>query len=451
VKEFDVNGLQVILRPIGSTNHVIAAKLFIKGGVAAMPEGVSPAVEQLALQVPPLSGPEGMSKAVYRRLIDRMVTGILPDAGRDFSNMTLRCIDEKFDSSWALFTGVIMHPQYDAVELANVKERLVTSIRNRFTVPENYATYLADSAFFHGHPYGRDAEEADVAPITAGMLANYYKSLFVKARLLLVVVGNIDSADLHRKIASSLGQLPQGEYHEPDLPDPVNSDSSIVIIRKPIGDRSVTNYIVARFLAPRRNDSLYYAMLRLTSFLRGSLFREVRIERNLSYAPDADVEFGRTSFGEISISTTLPDSAWRVAKHDVVDFFRMYIIADEFMKSGLNSWITSNYMSEQTNESQAREMGTAELYTGSWQNAFRTLDAIRSMSPEEMNLAAQLYLRNFTIAIVGDPAAIHRAEYLPAPEAPKKQSHIAIPDDSVEPTTGHEGEKTQSTTAGKPK
>jgi predicted Zn-dependent peptidase len=446
VKEFEVNGLKVILRPIGSTNHVIAAKLFIKGGVTVLPEGVSPAVEDLAMELPPLSGPAEMSKSDYRRLIDRMVTGIIPAAGRDFSTMTLRCIDEKFDTSWGLFTGVIMRPKYDPAELANAKERTISGIRNRFALPENYATYLADSAFFHGHPYGLTAQEADIPPLNAKVLEEYYRNLFVKSRLLLVVVGNVDSADLHHKVASSLGLLPQGDYNDVELPDPANADSSNLIIRTPYGGKSIpTNYIVARYLAPNRGDTLYYPMMRLTSFLGGTLFREIRIERNLSYAPDADVNFGKTSFGEISISTTLPDSAWRTAKREVIDFFRLYVIRDEYMKSGLSSWITTNYMQEQSNESQANEMGKAEIYTGSWTNAFNTIEAIGNMTPEEMNLAAQLYLRNFTIAIVGNPSKIDRTVFLPQRARPGRETTdpeeniVPNDDDDTDVTPGSAG------------
>jgi predicted Zn-dependent peptidase len=153
-------------------------------------------------------------------------------------------------------------------------------------------------------------------------------------------------------------------------------------------------------------------MMRLTSFLSGSLFREVRIERNLSYAPDADVTYANASYGEISISTTLPDSAWRVAKGEVVDFFRDYVIDSSFITNGLSSWLTSTYMREQTNESQANELGRAKLYTGNWRNAFGVVEGISSITAEQMNLAAQRYLRNFTIVVVGDPAAVTRSQFL---------------------------------------
>lgn len=414
VSQFNVGGVDVILRPTGKANHVISAKLFIRGAITALPQGASPALEELALQVPPLSGPQGMTKSEYRRKIDRMVTGIGPGAGRDFSTMTLRCVDEKFNESWDLFSGVIMRPQFDATELRNAVETQLLSIRNRYSSPSAYANFLADSAFFSGHPYGRFDTEEDIKAITPARLEAHYKSLFVKSRLLLVVVGNVDSADLHRKVASSFAKLPQGSYEEQTLPVPPTIGEPRVIVRAPMGSREQvpTNYIIARFLAPNRDDSLYYPMMRLVVFLSGSLFREVRMERNLSYAPDADANFGKTSYGEISMQTTLPDSAWRVTE-DQINFFRRYVIADQYISSGLSAWITNTYMREQTNESQANELGVAQLYTGSWTNAFRTIDAIQSMTPEQLNEAAQIYLRNMTVVIVGDPTAITPDEYLP--------------------------------------
>jgi hypothetical protein len=151
VKEFDVNGIHVIMRPSGPANHVVVAKLFIRGGTSILPRGVSPAVEDLALQLPPLSGPEGTDRAAYQRELQRMVTTIGPAMGRDFSTLTLRCVDETFDRSWELFSGVILKPVIDPIELRNAKDRAMTSLANRQTSPEAYASYLADSAFFAGH------------------------------------------------------------------------------------------------------------------------------------------------------------------------------------------------------------------------------------------------------------------------------------------------------------
>jgi len=413
VKEFDVNGIHVIMRPSGQANHVVVAKLFINGGTSVLPNGVSPAIEDLALQLPALSGPAGTDRAAYQRELQRMVTTIGPAMGRDFSTFTLRCVDETWDRSWDLFSAVIMRPVIDPIELRNAKDRTITALRNRQTNPEAYASYLADSAFFHGHPYGRFAQEADIPALDSATLVKHFKNIFVKARLLLVVVGNISQAYLTKKITTTLAKLPQGSYKEPVIPVPSNAGKTSLIVKPPYGGgRVVTNYIVARYAAPKRTDSLYYPMMRLTSFLSGSLFREIRIERNLSYSPDADVEWAGSSYGQISISTTLPDSAWRVTKNEVVDFFRDYVIAEEYITSGLSSWLTSTYMRAQTNESQANELGRAKLYTGNWRNAFGVVEGISSITAEQMNEAARRYMSTMTIVVVGDPKSVTPAEFL---------------------------------------
>src|SRR5690606_37985026 len=113
--------------------------------------------------------------------------GLGATAERDFSTLSLRCVDENFDRAWELYTGIIMNPSFDPVTMTNIRERAITGVRNRRVVPESYAEFLADSIFFYGHPYGRVAEEEDFREITEADLRNYRKSLFVKSRLFLVV------------------------------------------------------------------------------------------------------------------------------------------------------------------------------------------------------------------------------------------------------------------------
>lgn len=413
VRQFDVDGITVLTRTSGPANHVVYAKVYIRGGITALGSDQSPAIEELALDVPIASGPLGTDRVAHQREMERTAIGISSTSERDYSVLNLRCVDEMFPRAWELFTGIILNPRYDPLEFRNARDRMLSVIRNRYINPESYATYLADSVFFAGHPYGRFAQESDLAGITVDLLQAHQRELFVKSRIFLVVVGNVDSTKLRSMISSTLGNLPRGNYYQVPIPTPRNARIQQLLVRTPYGNqRAVTNYIVARYLAPGFNDSLYYPFMRLTSFLSGSLFREVRVQRNLSYAPEADVRYSNVSYGEITISTTMPDSAWRVAKNEVVDFFRNYVVGDESITSGLAGWITSYYMREQTNESQAGKLGEAYLYTGDWRKAFGLVDGISSITPEQMNRAALRYLRNMTIVIVGDPSAVTPSQYV---------------------------------------
>lgn len=417
IQEFEVDGLKVILRPTGPSYHTMVAKLFIRGGLPALPEGVSPAVEQLTLDVPRFSGPANMDRSQFRREIDRMRTGIGATAERDFSTLTLRCVDENFDRSWELFTGLIMNPSFDPTEMANIKERTITAIRNRKVVPEAYAEYLADSVFFHNHPYGRISKEEEVGPINEATLRAYHKEMFVKSRLFLVVVGNVTREEITQKVRSTLGTLPKGSFKEQPIPIPENASKPSVLIRTAWGREDIpTNYLVARHLGPRRDDDLFYAMQRLRSYVGGFLFREIRIERNLSYAPDASTYDHRLGFGDITISTILPDSAWRVTKGDIISFFQENILTEETLANIPATWYTSQYMDQQTAESQATEIGAAYYYTKDWRTAFQTLERFSEVTPDEVNEAARKYLRNFNVVIVGNPETIDATEYLPGDE-----------------------------------
>ncbi|MGE3801227.1 MAG: M16 family metallopeptidase [Candidatus Kapaibacterium sp.] len=428
IEEFTVDGLKVILRPTGSSFHTVVTKLYIRGGLPALPDGVSPAIEQMALDVPRFSGPAWMERSEFLRERDRMHLGLGASAERDFSTLTLRCVDENFDRAWSLFSGMITEPSFDPIAMENIRERAIIGVRNRSIVPESYAEYLADSVFFYGHPYGRVAEEADFTKITEQDLRDYHKQLFVKSRLFLVVVGNITREEITEKIKASLGTLAQGSYKDPKVAIPKNASHPSLLVQSPWGREDIpTNYLVVRFLGPDHKDKLFYAMERLRSFMGGFLFREIRIERNLSYAPDASTYNHRIGFGDISISTVLPDSAWRVTKSRIIDFFRDNIIKDEYLSEVPATWYTGQYLGMQTAESQATELGSAWFYKDDWKEAYRALDRFTKVTPEQLNEAAVKYMDNFTIVVVGDPEDVTRSEYLPEDVSTDDEASSDVP------------------------
>ncbi len=417
IEQFDVDGLTVILRKTGSSFRTIFAKLYIRGGLPALPEGVSPAFEQMALDVPRFSGPATMDRRDFQKEVDRLYIGLGATAERDFSTLSLRSTDEHFDRAWELFTGTIMNPSFDPVSMENIRERAITGVRNRRVVPEAYAGFLADSIFFYGHPYGRISKEEDYREINPGTLKAYHSSLFVKSRLFLVVVGNLTREEVTARVKTTLGTLPKGSFKDPEVPIPAAANKYTVYVSPPWGRTDVpTNYLVVRHLAPSHDDKLFYPMERLRAFVGGLLFRRIRIERNLSYAPGASTYNHKIGFGDISISTVYPDSAWRVTRDGILDFFREHIIDESNLTNIPATWYTSQYMGMQTAESQATELGTAYYFLGDWREAYRSLDDYLKVTAKQLNRAAQKYYKNLTIVIVGDPKSIDASQYLPVVE-----------------------------------
>ncbi|HZV13654.1 MAG TPA: pitrilysin family protein [Candidatus Kapabacteria bacterium] len=395
--KFTVGGIDVVLQPT-TANEVISGILFIKGGTSYLPSNETVAIEQLSLGVAAESGSTKYTKDDYQKKLNRMVSTISGSGGQDYSTMSLRCVREHFNDTWNLFTDVIMSPAFDSTEIMKAKRASITAIRSVKSNPDAYIRYLLDSLYFAGHPYSRHATVDEVNAITTDRLQAHFKELFVKSRLLLVVVGNVKEADLRSKIEATLAKLPEGTYTAPDLRVPAEaSTSGFIGAEKHIP----TTYIMGFYNAPTRMDKDYWPMFIGAETLSDRLFEEIRTKRNLSYAPYSGLNPNRTSVGELYVTTTLPDSAVKVM-FACVDSLQKYPISEEELKGEVSQFITAIYTRQETSESQALVLGIYDILAGSYEKAEQVITAIQKVTPEEIQKAANKYIHNINFAVVGD-------------------------------------------------
>ncbi|HET7153253.1 MAG TPA: pitrilysin family protein [Candidatus Kapabacteria bacterium] len=394
---FKAGGIDVILQPT-TANEVISGILFVKGGSSYLPADQSPAIEQVSLGVAAESGTTKFSKDDYQTKLNRMVSTISGSGGKDYSTMSFHCVREHFDDTWNIFSDIIMSPAFDTTEIAKAKRNTISAIRSVKSSPDAYVRYLADSLYFAGHPYSRHATVDEVKALTEDQLQAHFKELFVKARLLLVIVGNVKEADLKSKIEATLAKLPEGTYTAPDLRVPAKASTPGIIGAE---KHLPTTYIIGYYNAPTRMDKDYWPMLIGSEALYDRLFEEVRTKRNLSYAPASSMEPNRTSIGELYVTTTLPDSAMKVMLA-CVDSLQKYPMSEEELKGEISQFITSVYAREETSESQARVLGIYQILSGSHERAERVIDEIQKITPAQIQAAANKYIHNINFAVVGD-------------------------------------------------
>lgn len=406
VQEFTVDGIDVILRG-NPHSPVVSAVLFIKGGSSALSAELPISTEYFAMSVAPSSGTENFSKAFLRRRMQALGTYITGEDTRDFSVLTLRCVRESFDTSWKYFSDVIANPTFDETEFQNFKRNVLLGIHSRMSRPDVYSRVKADSIFFAGHPYGRMLTQTDVDRQSIGLIRDHYHNIMVKSRLLLSVVGNISKEELTRKIESGeIADLPDGDYVETPLQVPPKSTSPNAFIA-PFNRRLNTNYALAYYLVPNKNSPDYYAYVRLRNFFGGFVFSHIRVEHSLAYAPNVDDQEGKTSIGVITFETPFVDSAVRLIYEDV-DFFQNNRIRSAAIQQGVGRWATGNFMRQETAQSQAVALGQAKIFTGDYRNAFISYDKLAQVTPEQLQAAANKYLRNFNWVVIGDTSSVSR-------------------------------------------
>ncbi|MFI5264674.1 MAG: M16 family metallopeptidase, partial [Candidatus Kapaibacterium sp.] len=400
VQEFSVGGIDVLLRESKET-PVVTAILFIKGGTSAMAESESPANESFALRLIPGSGTELTSKQRFRRVMLRMGSVFGGQEGRDFSVLSMRSTREHFDTTWKFFSEIIVHPAVDQVEFQNLKRNSLVSYESGRNDPDLLSRIVLDSIYYIGHPYGRRVTRDDIEGQTPERVLAYYKSIMVKSRFLLVVVGNISRSELEKKIEKAgLTELPQGNFVQKEIPIPPKSNSPGAYF-PPFGRNLPTKYVVGFHRIPSKSDPDYYPYIRLRNFFGGFLFQHLRVQSNLAYAPNNEDIDSRSAVEMITFQTPYVDSAIRMIYKDV-DFFQQNTLLESAIKGNVAKWATSNYLKQETTGEQAGAIGQAQLATGSWRNAFISFDKLSQVKAEDITRVAQKYFRNFNWVVVGD-------------------------------------------------
>ena len=177
--------------------------------------------------------------------------------------------------------------------------------------PEEYVESLSNQMLYKSHPYANrpSGTVESIGRLTGADLKAYHTSQLMGSRMLVIIVGNLTLEEVKKKVEASFGSLPKGDYKQAAPPAFKDIDTAEL----KVVDRVVpTNYIRATFAAPSIGDPDYPAMMVAQSILAQQFYFEVRVRRNLSYAPNIDLLTQGTNVGFMSVSTPKPNEAIKV-------------------------------------------------------------------------------------------------------------------------------------------
>lgn len=402
VTELDVNGLKVLIkRRAGS--QTVAAGLFIRGGSRNLsPQNAG--IEALMLEASEEAS-EKFPRELMRTELARMGTAIGAGVNHDYSTLSLATTRANFDRSWDIFTDVALHPTFSPDDVERTRQRLLAGLLSERDEPDSFLESLEERAAYAGHPYlNRPQGSAEtIGRFTPQDLRNYHQHIMQTSRLLLVIVGDLDAAKLRERIAVSLGKLPRGDY-QPSMPPQLSFNaSSLAVTRRDLP----LNYIRGAFAAPPLTAADIYPMRIASSILQDRVFMEVRVKRNLSYAPESFLESQGANIGGIYVTSKDANQAIRVMLAEITRLQREPIDQQE-INSAISGYLTNYYLKQETNAAQAGELAMYELIGGGWRNSLLFLDRLRAVTPADVQRVAQKYMRNIQFVVLGDPAQIDK-------------------------------------------
>ena len=405
VSEFEVNGLKVLVkRREGS--QTVAAGLFLKGGSRNI-TSANAGIESLMLDVATQAS-AGFPRERLRSELARTGTVIGSSDNYDYSVLSFTATRANFDSMWNVFADVALHPAFTKEDFDLAKTRALSSLADDADDPDTYLQRLLERAAYAGHPYVNRPEGTieSVSRLTLEDVRRYHQQVMETSRLLLVLVGDLDANQLRQRIAASFGKLPRGAYRAEAVPQLSFSASTVEITQRGLP----TNYIEGLFGAPPLTAPDIYPMQVAAAMLRDRVFEEVRVKRNLSYAPSAFLSSQAANVGGIYVSAVDANQAVRVML-DEIRRLQTQAVSETDITGVVSQYLTTYYMGQETNAAQAASLAEYELIGGGWRNSFDTIARLRAVTPTDVQRVSQKYMRNIRFVVLGNPAQIDKTVF----------------------------------------
>jgi zinc protease len=402
---YEVDGLEVgqLVLP---DRELVAARLYLLGGSQELTPATA-GVERLILAVSE-RGTEGFPGDSLRKAEVGTGSRFFSSVSPDWSVIGFTGLAEEFDASWTILADRVARPSFDSAAVALVRDQIMTGLRADHDDPDATARGLAEQLAFERHPYAVDPSgtEASLAALTADDLKSFHDRSFVRSRMLLSVVGNVDRATVEAAIRRTLGSLPLGSYSWTP-PAPWVRDSARVVVE----DRVLpTNYIVGYFGGPSSNDADYPAFSVAVNVLSGYVSSEIRA-RGLSYSAGASVVERAAAGGEVFVSTVRPGQALDVI-NDAIQTFNEGSIPRSILRDYAENSSLDYYLSNQTVSQQAAYMGDSLLLTGSPGSVTKWVTDLQAVGGNDVRRMFRKYIKNIQYAYLGAPGAVPREAML---------------------------------------
>ncbi len=400
VTELDVDGLKVLVKKREGSQSIVVG-LFIKGGARNISTG-NAGIEALMLD----SASEASTsfpRAAMRKELSRLGSSITYGLNFDYSVLTLGSTRINFDRSWQIFTDAALRPTFAKDDVERVRNRLLVSLRDETVVPDSYLQLLQARVAYVGHPYLNDPRgtATNIAKLSIADLRQHHEKVMQTSRLLLVVVGDIDSEQLRKRVLSTFGKLPRGDYRPSPVPRLSFQQSSVEVTARTLP----TNYVQGVFAAPSLTDRDIYPLRIASSVLQSRVFVEVRYRRNLSYAPDAFLGSQEANIGGIYVTAVDANQAVQVML-DEITRLQSEPLDQQEIDSTVQHFLTRYYIGQQSNAAQAGELAQSELIGGGWRNSLLFIERLRETTPADVQRVARAYMRNLRFVVIGDPESI---------------------------------------------
>ncbi|NBV82749.1 insulinase family protein [bacterium] len=200
------NGMRVITYKESSYPRVIA-KTFFDGGVRRETPEINGIGTMMADMM--ATGTSTLSKRDIAKQVEDRGADISAGIGNNTFYVTMECMTEDVADMFRLYVTTMIDARFDERELSESRRQVLQWISQRKDDWYRYAVYQFRKSFFGSHPYGMplNGERQPIQSFTTDQIDAYYRSHWCPESMVMVVVGDVDAAQV-LDWAAPLGQIP---------------------------------------------------------------------------------------------------------------------------------------------------------------------------------------------------------------------------------------------------
>ena len=298
------NGAQVALVEKRDT-PLVSMSVTIRGGALgdqAGKEGTASLFSDLIQK-----GAGTRNAAQFAEAIENVGGAVVAGAGTESLTVNASFLARDVDLMLELVADALQRPRLDAAEFDKTRTLAVQSIvAAKDSDPRALVGSYGDAWLFRGHPYGRPVggSESSLAAVSLDDVKRYYADQVGGDRMLIVVVGDFDSAAMLKKLEQAFGNWRKAAAAVPAVavPAPVTG-RPVLLVDKPGATQTyfwLGNVGASRTDPARTQQSVVNTVFggRFTSMLN----TELRINSGLTYGASAAFDRG-TQPGAFSIAS----------------------------------------------------------------------------------------------------------------------------------------------------
>jgi zinc protease len=342
---------------------------------------------------------------------------LFPQASWESTTLSLHTPTAQLDSALALFADVALHPSFPANEFDRIKKnRLTELLQLRDQGPAIANTAFPAILYGAGHPYGVPliGTEASVTSLSTADLQSYYQTNFKPNNATLIVVGDVNPAQIEQKINSLFGSWQRGNvaplnYAEP----PKASGTTIYLIDKPGAAQS--SFRIGSVGVPRSTKD-YFALTVMNTILGGSfssrLMQNLREAKGYTYGAASRFDMRRAAgpfTAQAEIVSAKSDSAL-IEFMKELNNIRQTVPASELSRAKryLQLQLPENF---ETTRDIAAALVPVALYNLPLDYYNTYVQNVEAVTQADVNRVAQQYINpsSLAIVIVGDRKTIEQA------------------------------------------